>query len=46
MEFLRDDETLDDLNLKGIHVIQKKNAFRFGVDAVLLANFAKGKKRC
>jgi len=41
MEFLRDDETLDDLNLKGIHVIQKKHAFRFGVDAVLLANFAK-----
>ena len=41
MEFLRNDETLDDLNLKGIHVIQKKHAFRFGVDAVLLANFAK-----
>ena len=44
MEFLRDDETLDDLQLKGIHVIQKKHAFRFGVDAVLLANFAKVKK--
>lgn len=41
MEFLRNDETLDDLQLKGIHVIQKKHAFRFGVDAVLLANFAK-----
>ncbi|MBW9146397.1 tRNA1(Val) (adenine(37)-N6)-methyltransferase [Clostridium sp. CM027] len=41
MGFLGDDETLDDLNLKGIHVIQKKHAFRFGVDAVLLANFAK-----
>ena len=24
MEFLRNDETLDDLNLKGIQVIQKK----------------------
>ncbi|WP_291633318.1 tRNA1(Val) (adenine(37)-N6)-methyltransferase [Clostridium sp.] len=44
MEFLRNDETLDDLQLKGIHVIQKKNAFRFGVDAVLLANFAKVRK--
>lgn len=44
MEFLRADETLDDLQLKGIHVIQKKHAFRFGVDAVLLANFAKVKK--
>ncbi|MBV7275415.1 tRNA1(Val) (adenine(37)-N6)-methyltransferase [Clostridium sp. PL3] len=43
-ELLRNDETLDDLQLKGICVIQKKNAFRFGVDAVLLANFAKIKK--
>ncbi len=41
MEFLRSDETLDDLQLEGIHVIQKKHGFRFGVDAVLLANFAK-----
>ncbi len=44
MGFLRSDETLDDLNLKGIQVIQKKDAFRFGVDAVLLANFAKVRK--
>lgn len=39
-----DDETLDDLQLDGIHVIQKRKSFRFGVDAVLLANFAKIKK--
>jgi len=39
-----EDETIDDLQLKGIHLIQKKDAFRFGVDAVLLANFAKIKK--
>ncbi|AJA46228.1 putative O-methyltransferase [Clostridium pasteurianum DSM 525 = ATCC 6013] len=44
MSLLREDETLDDLQLKGIFVIQKKNAFRFGVDAVLLANFAKIKR--
>lgn len=44
MEFLRDNETLDDLQLKGIQVIQKKEAFRFGVDAVLLANFANVRK--
>ncbi|GLC30752.1 tRNA1(Val) (adenine(37)-N6)-methyltransferase [Clostridium omnivorum] len=44
MYFLKEDETLDDLQLNGIHVIQKKEAFRFGVDAVLLANFAKVKK--
>lgn len=42
---LKQDETLDDLQLKGLHVIQKKEGFRFGVDAVLLANFAKVKKR-
>lgn len=44
MNFLNEDETLDDLELKGIMVIQKKNAFRFGVDAVLLANYAKVSK--
>ncbi|MCD2348383.1 tRNA1(Val) (adenine(37)-N6)-methyltransferase [Clostridium guangxiense] len=45
MELIKDDETLDDLQINGIKVIQKKNAFRFGVDAVLLANYAKIKKR-
>jgi len=44
MDFLREDETLDDLQLKDLCVIQKKDAFRFGVDAVLLANFARVKK--
>lgn len=43
-DFLEKDETLDDLQLKGLCVIQKKDAFRFGVDAVLLANFANIKK--
>jgi tRNA1Val (adenine37-N6)-methyltransferase len=44
MDYLKDDETLDDLQLGGIYVIQKKDAFRFGVDAVLLANFARIKR--
>lgn len=43
-QWIKEDETLDDLQLKGIHIIQKKDAFRFGVDAVLLANFAKVKR--
>jgi tRNA1Val (adenine37-N6)-methyltransferase len=44
MDYLKEDETIDDLQLGGIYVIQKKNAFRFGVDAVLLANFARVKR--
>lgn len=43
-KIVKEDESLDDLQLKGIHLIQKKNAFRFGVDAVLLANFANIKR--
>lgn len=45
LSLVREDETLDDLQLNGIHIIQKKDGFRFGVDAVLLANFADVKKR-
>ncbi|WP_416175749.1 tRNA1(Val) (adenine(37)-N6)-methyltransferase [Clostridium sp.] len=41
LELVHEDETLDDLQLNGIHIIQKKCSFRFGVDAVLLANFVK-----
>lgn len=37
------DETIDDLQ-NGYRLIQKKDAFRFGVDAVLLADFADIKK--
>lgn len=36
-----DDETLEDLQLCGLRLIQKKSGFRFGIDAVLLADFAK-----
>lgn len=38
------DETIDDLQCDGYRIIQKKSGFRFGMDAVLLANFAKIKK--
>ncbi|GAA0117101.1 tRNA1(Val) (adenine(37)-N6)-methyltransferase [Clostridium senegalense] len=44
MDIIKSDETLDDLQLKGIKVIQKKEGFRFGVDAVMLANFSKVKR--
>jgi tRNA1(Val) A37 N6-methylase TrmN6 len=39
-----EDEAIDDLQLKGLKLIQKKDAFRFGVDAVLLSDFARIKR--
>lgn len=41
---LKSDESIDDLQLNGLKIIQKKDAFRFGVDAVLLSDFANVKK--
>ncbi len=41
MEFeLKAGERLDDLQLNGLKVIQRADAFRFGTDSVLLAHFA------
>lgn len=34
------DERLDELQLAGMRILQKKRGFRFGMDAVLLADFA------
>lgn len=39
------DESIDDLQLDNLFLIQKKSGFRFGVDAVLLSNFANVKKK-
>ena len=39
-ESLKEDETLEDLQLCGLKLIQKKKGFRFGMDSVLLAHFA------
>lgn len=41
---LYENERIDDLQYKGLRLIQKKDEFCFGVDAVLLANFADVKK--
>lgn len=40
-DFVRGDETLEELGVGNLLLIQKKNGFRFGTDAVLLAHFAK-----
>lgn len=42
---LLEDESIDDLQLDNLYLIQKKQGFRFGVDAVLLSNFANVKNR-
>lgn len=42
---LRDDERIDDLQRNHYGIIQRKGAFCFGMDAVLLSGFAVVKKR-
>ena len=37
-------ERTDDLQLKGLKLIQNPDTFCFGIDAVLLSDFAKAKK--
>lgn len=42
---LLEDESIDDLQLDNLYLIQKNQGFRFGVDAVLLSNFANVKNK-
>ena len=42
---INNDESIDDLGLNGLRIIQKQDAFRFGVDAVLLSDFANVKTK-
>lgn len=39
--FLKDTERIDDLEYKGLKIIQDKTGFCFGIDSVLLSDFAK-----
>ena len=41
---LKEGERLDDLNIKGYRIIQHKDKFCFGMDAVLLSEFARAKE--
>ena len=43
-DWLKDGERLDDLQCGGLKLIQRPDAFRFGTDSVLLADFANPKK--
>lgn len=44
-ELIKPGERLDDLQCRGYHIIQNPNTFCFGMDAVLLADFATGCKK-
>lgn len=44
MNNLKPDERLDDLQVRGYEIIQHPGKFCFGMDAVLLSNFARVKK--
>lgn len=45
IKYVKEDENIDDLQLKGLNLIQKKDGFKFGIDAVLLSDFAQVKKK-
>ncbi len=42
---LKENERIDDLEFNNLKIIQDKNGFCFGIDAVLLSDFAKNIKR-
>ena len=44
-ELVKPGERLDDLQCRGYHIIQNPETFCFGMDAVLLADFATGYKK-
>lgn len=43
-KYLKDGERIDDLQIGGLKIIQNPRKFCFGIDAVMLANFATVKK--
>ena len=42
---LNENERIDDLELNNLKIIQNKKGFCFGIDSVLLADFAKNIKK-
>ena len=44
-KLLKDNERLDDLQCRGYYIIQNPDVFCFGMDAVLLSDFATGKPK-
>ncbi len=44
MDNIKENERVDDLEIKDIKIIQKKDGFCFGIDSILLSDFAKNIK--
>ena len=42
---LKENERIDDLEYKGLKIIQNENYFCFGMDSILLSDFAKEIKK-
>ena len=42
---LKENERIDDLEYKGLKIIQNENYFCFGMDSILLSDFAKDLKK-
>ena len=42
---LKDDEVIDDLEFENLKIIQNQNWFKYGIDSVILSDFAKGIKK-
>ena len=40
-DILKENERLDDLGFEDLRIIQNKNGFCFGIDSILLSDFAK-----
>lgn len=45
MEEILENERIDDLEYKGLKIIQNKDGFCFGIDSILLSNYAKEIKK-
>ncbi|MBN2259032.1 MAG: tRNA1(Val) (adenine(37)-N6)-methyltransferase [Clostridiales bacterium] len=43
MKNIKENESIDDLQLNGLRIIQNNDSFKFGIDAVLLSHFTKAK---
>ena len=45
MDVLKEGERIDDLEYKGLKIIQNKDGFCFGIDSVLISDFAKNMRK-